>query len=57
MDLRKWIDNNKDIYIDLSNKIWEFAETGYQEFKSAGLLADYLEEEGFKVDYGVAEII
>ncbi len=37
-------------------KIWEWAEPGYQEEKSAKLLADMLESEGFKVERGVADI-
>ncbi|HMC10981.1 MAG TPA: amidohydrolase, partial [Pirellulaceae bacterium] len=37
-------------------KIWEWAEPGYQEVKSAKLLAEMLEREGFKVEFGVAGI-
>jgi aminobenzoyl-glutamate utilization protein B len=37
-------------------QIWEWAEPGYQEVKSAHLLADTLEREGFKVQRGVAGI-
>jgi aminobenzoyl-glutamate utilization protein B len=35
-------------------KIWEWAEPGCQEVKSAKLLADMLEGEGFRVERGVA---
>ena len=38
----------------MSNRIWEYAEIGLQEFKSSKLLADTLEEHGFVVDRGVA---
>ena len=49
-----WIDANKDRLIDLSDKIWEFAELGLVEFKSSALLADELEKHGFKVERGVS---
>lgn len=34
--------------------LWQYAETGLQEVKSAALLAGILEEEGFSVERGVA---
>lgn len=37
-------------------RIWEWAEPGYQEQKSSSLLAERLEQSGFKVTRGVAEI-
>jgi len=40
----------------IARKIWEFAEPGYQETQSAKLLADTLEQAGFVVERGVAEI-
>ena len=33
----------------ISDQIWEFAETRYQEFRSRALQADFLEKEGFTV--------
>lgn len=41
---------------DLASQIWSLAEPGYQETKSAGLLADHLQQAGFRVERGVAEI-
>ncbi len=38
----------------ISDRIWSYAELGFQEFKSAKLLADTLEEAGFRVERGVA---
>ena len=40
----------------MAKQIWEWAEPGYQEKKSAALLADTLEKAGFKVERGVAKI-
>jgi aminobenzoyl-glutamate utilization protein B len=38
----------------ISNAIWEYAELGLQEFQSSKLLADTLEQAGFKVERGLA---
>ena len=37
----------------ISDQIWEFAETRYQEFRSRALQADFLEKEGFTVERGI----
>ncbi|MCR6669632.1 MAG: amidohydrolase, partial [archaeon YNP-WB-040] len=50
----KWIEENKDKIIFLSDKIWEYAELGLEEYNSSKLLADTLEEYGFKVKRGIA---
>ncbi|CAN5168568.1 M20 family metallopeptidase [soil metagenome] len=42
--------------IALSDKIWALAETAFEENESAKLLANYAEEQGFKVERGVAGI-
>jgi aminobenzoyl-glutamate utilization protein B len=41
---------------DAARRIWEWAEVGYHETRSAALLADSLKEAGFHVETGVAEI-
>ena len=38
----------------ISDAIWEYAELGLQEFQSSKLLADTLEQAGFKVERGLA---
>ena len=50
----QWISANEPHIIEVSDKIWEFAELGLQEFKSSALLADELRKAGFKVEMGVA---
>jgi aminobenzoyl-glutamate utilization protein B len=40
----------------MARKIWDWAEPGYKETRSAALLADRLEAAGFKVARGVAKI-
>jgi aminobenzoyl-glutamate utilization protein B len=48
------VEENQGVLIDVHQKIWEYAEVGLREFKTAKLLVDRLEREGFVVDKGVA---
>jgi aminobenzoyl-glutamate utilization protein B len=50
------VEKHQQELIRLSNQIWEFAETAMKETKSSKVLADYAQEQGFKVTRGVAEI-
>jgi len=50
------IESKKDQYFDIAMQIWDFAELGYQETKSSGLLQKTLKDQGFKIETGVAEI-
>ncbi|MEM2184416.1 MAG: M20 family metallopeptidase [Candidatus Methanomethylicia archaeon] len=50
----EYIEKNKDRFIEISDKIWEYAELGLIEYKSSKLLAEELEKHGFKVRIGVA---
>ncbi len=56
MELTKWIEDNRQSLTEISDQIWRFAELGYQESQSAKLLAGTLEEAGFAVERGVAQI-
>lgn len=49
-----WISENESRIIEVSDKIWEFAELGLQEFKSSSLLTEQLRKAGFNVEMGVA---
>jgi len=51
-----WLDQPQifEKYGRISDAIWSYAELGMQEFKSSKLLADNLEEAGFKVERGAA---
>ena len=42
--------------IAMADDIWGFAELGYQEERSAGRLADFLQAQGFAVVRGVADM-
>lgn len=56
MNLSQWIESNRAMFVSLSNEIWGHAELGYQEFESSKTLEDALEEAGFRLERGVAEI-
>ena len=40
--------------VDLADKVWAYAETALRETRSAAVLADYAEQQGFRVERGVA---
>ena len=50
----RWIEENSKDLEKLSDEIWEYAELGLHEHKSAKALASYLERHGFTVESGVA---
>ncbi|WP_422351293.1 amidohydrolase [Flagellimonas sp.] len=50
------VENHKENLIKLSDSIWEYAETAFNESKSAEVLASYAEKNGLKVTRGVADI-
>ncbi|MBY0121731.1 M20 family metallopeptidase [Bacillus sp. S/N-304-OC-R1] len=54
--LSQIIEDKREKLIGVSNKIWSYAETGFEEFKSAELLCQTLIEEGFSVEKGIANI-
>ncbi len=49
-----WVEANKEMIVDVHQKIWELAEVGLQETQTAELLIEILEKEGFSVEKGVA---
>ncbi|MEL7610453.1 MAG: M20 family metallopeptidase [Bacillota bacterium] len=50
------IEGKSDILINASDRIWEYAETGFEEFESSKLLCSILRQEGFTVSEKVAGI-
>jgi aminobenzoyl-glutamate utilization protein B len=55
-ELLKVIEDKKDLFIDISDKIWEYAELSLLEFKSANLYIEKLKELGFEVEEEIAGI-
>jgi aminobenzoyl-glutamate utilization protein B len=56
MKIPEWIEKNTKRFTNLSDRVWEFAELGYAEMRSSTLLAQALEEDGFILQRGVADI-
>ncbi len=52
----KWIDENRKEFTQISDKIWEYAELGLVEHKSAKLHVETLQKHGFSVKHGVADM-
>jgi aminobenzoyl-glutamate utilization protein B len=49
-----WIDENRKHVVELSDRVWEYAELGLVEERSSKLLADELERHSFEAERGVA---
>ena len=59
MDKKKYtdyIDEKKDTFIDVSDRIWEYAELSLKEFKSCELYCKVLKDEGFEVESPICGI-
>lgn len=48
------VEKHKAELIKISDSIWGLAETAFEEYGSAGILANYAEKNGMKVERGVA---
>ena len=48
------VDKQKSEMIEMSDKIWSYAEVAFEESKSSKLLADYAELQGFTLERAVA---
>lgn len=54
--LYRYLDDNQALFTDVSDKIWDYAETAFEEFKSAELLKKVLKEHGFCVTENAGDI-
>ena len=54
VEIVKVVESEQEKFGKISDAIWSYAELGLEEDRSSKLLADTLEEAGFKVDRGVA---
>ena len=52
--VQKNVETKYEEYCTVAKEIWDYAELGYLESKSAKKLVSQLEKEGFSVDYAVA---
>ncbi len=53
-EVLKSLDSKFDFYAGIAQKIWGFAEVGFQEAQSSALLQQTLKEAGFQIEAGVA---
>ena len=51
-----WIDKNAGMFTEVNDRIWDYAELAFHEYRSAELLEDMLGKAGFKVKKGIAGI-
>ena len=56
-DLFKFIDINSEQYLNISHKVWEFAELSLKEFKSAELYLNELEKQEFEIEKNLGGIL
>ena len=50
------IEAHRSELVSLADQVWGFAETALRETRSAALLADYAEKQGFRVERGIASM-
>ncbi len=50
------VEEKKDFFANVSDRVWETPELGFMEYKSAATLMGALEAQGFKVEKGLAGI-
>lgn len=51
-----YIENNYALTEDVAQKIWDYAELGYQEYRSSQLIQNILKDDDFSVTAGIAGI-
>jgi len=54
--LEKLINNHQNQFEEVAIRIWDYAEVGYQEYKSSSLLKEQLLKEGFSIKSNIANI-
>jgi len=55
-EMLRIIDQKSQLLIDVSDKIWEYAEIALMEYESSKLFEEILEKEGFHVEKDVADL-
>ncbi len=55
-EIYNYIEENKGVFEELADKIWDCAELSLKEYKSAEIYVDLLNKLGFRVESGIAGI-
>ena len=50
------VDAKKDLFSQVSDKVWENPELGFLEYKSSAILIEALKEQGFEIETGLGGI-
>lgn len=51
--IEKSVEKHRQCFLHLSDCIWDYAETAFQESRSSRLLAQALAQEGFTIEWGI----
>ena len=54
MDIERFINEHSSEFVDVSRRIWEYAEVAFEEEKSAECLIQLLEKNGFRISRNTA---
>lgn len=54
--IERLVEKKKSSFIEVSDAVWSNPELGFKEFKSASILMEALEKEGFQIESGLAGI-
>lgn len=54
--IKEWNRSNTQAYYDVADELWENPELSMQEYESSAALVKLLRENGFDVEYGVADM-
>ena len=52
----EYLEEKKPVLTNLSDRIWEYAETAFEEFQSAALIQDVLRNHDFTVEAPIGKI-
>ena len=52
----QYIEDHGNLYTEISDRIWDYAETAFEEFRSADCICQALETQGFDVKRGIGSI-
>ena len=54
--ISRLVDNYYDDIIKVSDTVWEYAEAGMKEYKTAKFYEEFWQQQGFKLEMGLADM-
>jgi aminobenzoyl-glutamate utilization protein B len=55
-ELSEWLDQHQSDYTEMADQIWQSPEVAWKEFTSSRIQADFLEEQGFSINWEIGEL-